>query len=63
MYWRKNCSPVKAILVRVLLKVVAWANLEEEVSEMLSGDLNGDVDPLAGLVLADHDAGVAPDAT
>jgi hypothetical protein len=54
------CSPIEAVLVGILLPVVAWANLEDEVAEVLRRHFNGDVDPLAGHVLARDDASVAP---
>jgi hypothetical protein len=61
----RHCSnlPVKAVLIRILLKVVARANLEEEVSQVLSRHLDRHVDPLAGLVLPSDDPRIAPGAT
>ena len=50
-------------MIRVLLKIVAWTDFEDEVAQVLGRHLDGDVDPLAGAILPSHDAGVAPGAT
>jgi hypothetical protein len=60
---KKFCLPVKAVLVRILLPVVAGANLEDEEAEVLGGHFDGDIDPLAGHILTGNDASVAPKAS
>ena len=56
-------SLVETILVRIFLPVVAWTNLEDEVSHVLSCHLNGNINPLSGLVSCHDDSSVTPWAT
>jgi hypothetical protein len=52
--------PVEAILTWILFPIVAWTNLEEEVTQVLSGYLNRNIDPLTRCVLACDDPSVTP---
>ncbi len=58
-----NMVPVEAILTGILFPIVAWTNLEEEVTQVLSGHLNRNIDPLTRCVLACDDPSVTPGAS